>query len=109
MSDMITAWSYSRLKDYVDCPKKAYFKHVKKIKSIPGAALVRGTEVHGHLENYVTKRARSLPKDLLHPKLKTYVSDLRKLAIFVEQELAFDALWSPVDWFARSAWCRRPA
>jgi CRISPR/Cas system-associated exonuclease Cas4 (RecB family) len=107
MADQITAWSYSRWNDYESCPRKAFYKHVKKMKEPSSPALERGSANHKVMEDYITKKTRTMPKpEVLHPDLRPMVKALRKLPLMVEQELAFTKKWRRTGWFDHDAWVR---
>ena len=102
-----TAWSYSRLHDYDECPARASYKHLQKIPEGPkGPALLRGSEIHKLAENFGTGRLKKLPVEL-----KLFAEEFAELVkhkriLQVEQQLALDASWQPSDWFGPQAWLR---
>jgi RecB family exonuclease len=100
----ITAWSHSRWACYEECPRKAYYKFIKKLPEPQGEALARGSEIHSKIEKYLVKGGR-VPPDI-HKDVTPYVKELRKARVSVELQLAFDTEWRPVEWFSRAAWCR---
>lgn len=108
----IMSWSISRLRDYRDCPRKAKYKHVDKMKDGGSAAMDRGAEIHTQAEMFVAGRVQELSPDLV--KVKPLLEGLRKKfqagQVFVEQELAFNPKWQPTSWFNMSgpmmAWVR---
>jgi CRISPR/Cas system-associated exonuclease Cas4 (RecB family) len=51
---MSFTWSYSALKDYVNCPKQYHeIKVLKRYSKLPTEQMLYGTEVHKALEDYV--------------------------------------------------------
>lgn len=104
MSKQITAWSYSRYRDYEQCPLRAKFKHVDKLKEPGSAAMDRGTDIHKMAEDYASGRLKKLPTEL--EKFKSEFIALKKQTPTCEQEWAFDNGWRRCDWFAREAWLR---
>jgi len=104
MADQITAWSFSRWQTYCDCPKKAYFKVIKKLPEPSSPALERGTVLHKSCEDFLRGVKKTVPTDvkLIAPQLKA----LKKAGALPEAEFAFDVNWNPVSWFAKDAWCR---
>lgn len=101
----ITAWSYSRYKDYVTCPFKAKCKHVDKIKEPGNAAMERGSAIHKMAEDYV----KSMLTALLPPELKYFEEELKflkKVRAKCEQDVAFTKDWKSTGWFDRDAWLR---
>jgi len=100
----ITAWSFSRWKDYEQCPLKAKYKHVDKMKEPPAPAMERGSAIHKLAENFAKGELRKLP-----PELKLFseqFAELKKSRPMVEESWAFTDRWSPTDWFAFNAWLR---
>jgi hypothetical protein len=50
----VTAWSYSSIKTFDQCPKKYYhLKVAKDVKDIPGEAAIYGTAVHEAAEHFI--------------------------------------------------------
>ena len=106
------AWSFSRWEAYENCPLQTKLRYIEKldVDEEKGPALIRGQEIHDLAANYVrTKRApKKMPKDLENftEEFRELRALARKGVVHVEQQWAFDASWSPVDWFARDAWVR---
>lgn len=101
----ITAWSYSRWRDYSKCPFYAKCKYVDKLKEPDSPAMARGTLVHKLAENFI--KAEHQP--LFSSELSLFRDEfryLRRLHAKAEEQWAFNANWEPVDWFAPNAWCR---
>jgi len=105
----ITAWSFSRLKDFEQCPLKAYKKYVEKAPQdhMDMTAADRGTRVHSDCENFVASDG-SLTKEM--GKFRGYFTTLREEYdagdVVVEQNWGFDVDWQVTDWFAKNIWCR---
>jgi len=105
----ITAWSYSRLRDWETCPFKAKLKHVDKKKEPDSPAMARGSAIHKLAEDYVRGDIKKIPAELL--SFKKEFDEIRKVKqVYVEEQLAFDANFKLMDletgWFDRGAWCR---
>lgn len=100
----IEAWSYSRWRDYEQCPLKAKFKHVDKIKEPGNAAMDRGSAIHKLAEDFAGGQLKALPVEL--EKFKKNFSALKKQTPSCEQEWAFNKEWGRVGWFDQDAWCR---
>jgi hypothetical protein len=98
----LTAWSFSRYSDYRQCPKKAFFKHIARLKEPGSAAMDRGSEIHTKAEHYVKGVIARVPKELV------LVSDTLKMlkgiykksrgSIIVEDNWAFKKDWSATTW-----------
>ena len=102
---LITAWSFSRLKDYESCPAKAKYKHVDRLDTGPaGPALQRGSAIHKDAEDYLKGKVKALPESLKY--LKAEYASLRKRKATAEGQWAFTAEMQPTDWFGPQAWLR---
>lgn len=100
----ITAWSYSRFNDYEKCPLLCKLKHVDKRKEPENEAMTRGSAVHGMVEQFLTKKVKTLPANL--GKFKGQFMPMRRAKVLCEQEWAFNSKWERVSWFADDAWLR---
>jgi|ERR1019366_301669 RecB family exonuclease len=100
----IEAWSFSRWRDYEQCPAKAKFKHIDKIKEPGNAAMDRGSAIHKLAEDFAGGKLKSMPLELA--KFKVKFTALKKLTPQCEQEWAFNREWGRVGWFDQDCWCR---
>jgi hypothetical protein len=112
-SQKLTSWSFSRYKDYTDCPKKAYYKHIAaknnpRLKEPGNAAMDRGTEIHGKAEGYI-KGVDANGKKVMRvaPELACVAPLLKELRalyksspgqIVVEENWGFRQDWSQTRW-----------
>jgi CRISPR/Cas system-associated exonuclease Cas4 (RecB family) len=92
--------SYSFIRDYQNCPRKAHHKYV--LRDLPkedSAALRHGNLVHKMLEDAINENKP------LSENYKRYVSALRSLQspVKAEVKLASDPNGSPCDFFAAEA------
>lgn len=102
----ITAWSYSRYRDWKRCPFLAKCKHVDRLKEPGSPAMERGGAVHKMAQDYVeAKRAPAKISDEL-ACFEVEFKDLRKAKALCENEWAFRTDWTPTGWFDADAWCR---
>lgn len=100
----ITAWSYSRWQCYEECPRKAKYKFIDKLKEPGSAAMDRGTAIHKMAEDYITGKTSKLATEL---KLFQHeLAYLKKAGAQCEQEWAFTSAWQPTGWFDNDAWWR---
>lgn len=109
------SWSYSRLKNYESCPKKHYHIDIAKdIKEEESEELKFGNMLHKALANFISKGE---PLPVPFKAYEKYVDgvftfkgkDVRQnenIKILVEQQLAIDAEFAPVEWFSKTAWFR---
>jgi CRISPR/Cas system-associated exonuclease Cas4 (RecB family) len=99
----ITAWSYSRWRDYNECPQKAKFKYLDRLPDPGGPALVRGSKIHDECEQYllgngeITEAMEDFAEEF---------EELRELKAVPELERAFTSTWEPTGWVAKDTWCR---
>lgn len=100
----IKAWSYSRYSTHRECPRKAKYKFVDKMKEPDGKATGRGTAVHLAGEKFLRHELRTPSED--YAKFKAKLQKLRKDGAFPEQQVAFTDMWEQCDWFAGEAWVR---
>lgn len=103
------AWSFSRLKNFEQCPKKFWHTMIKKDVVEPiNDTMSYGQEVHKALELRV-KKGKRLPMHLTHLEpvaAKFAKPSVKPDEILTEQQLAIDADMQPCDWFSKDAWCR---
>lgn len=100
----ISQWSYSRWQVYETCPKRAYFKFVKKMPEPGGEALERGAEIHGEAEAFLRKPGKVVPHSL--KLVAKEVQALAKKNAQAELELAVTREWSKTGWFDQDVWAR---
>jgi putative RecB family exonuclease len=104
---VIKAWSPSRLVTYETCPAQAKYKYVEKLPEPPAPALDRGTRIHSEAEQFIIgDGAVSADLQRVKGELKRLRAAYRKGKVKVEQALAFNDSWKPVDWFSQEAWLR---
>lgn len=105
----MTAWSYSSIKTFEQCPKKYFhLKVAKDVKDEPGEAAQYGTDFHEAAELRI-KDGTSIPL-----KFKRYASVVEVLANFpgekhTELKLGVcitDKGYEPCGFFAKNVWWR---
>ena len=97
----ITAWSFSRYMDYLQCPLKAKFKFIDRLKEPDNPAFEKGKRIHKLAEDFAKGTIKTLPADL--KLLKAPFTALRKEKPHVELQWAFDTQWKAVEWFGPTA------
>lgn len=103
------AWSYSKLKNYEDCPKRYYAVDVAKQykESDDNEHLKYGNLVHESLAEAINAEHKPLPKNLKH--LQPWVDKVlagAKGTILVEQQMAITKDLKKTSWFGDDAWYR---
>lgn len=100
------AWSYSRLTNYEQCPKKFYHTSVAKDYKEPESDAMRyGKRVHKALELRVGE-GKPLSGDLqfLEPIAAKFAN--ASGTKYAEQQLALDDNFKPCGWFDKTTWIR---
>lgn len=101
------AWSYSRINDFINCPRAFYHKHIKKtIKFEETKAIREGNRVHKTLENRLGPAKIPLPPDLKDAEKYCRVIEANSDLLLVEKQLCIDQSMGFVTWFAKDAWGR---
>lgn len=105
----MTAWSYSSIKTFDQCPKKYYhLKVAKDVKDIPGEAALYGTAVHEAAEHFI-KDGTPIPEKFafIRPTIE------RLAAIDGEKHCELrlgvsktDTGYEPTTFFGKDVWWR---
>lgn len=109
-NNYFTAWSYSRLRDYEQCPLRAKLKYIDKLPEPESPAMVRGKEIHSLAEGYIKGTIRRIPKELKN--FEALFKELRKALakdsypVYVENQFAVNSEWESTGWFDRDCWLR---
>jgi hypothetical protein len=90
----ITSWSYSRYKDYKNCPLMAKFKFVDKVKVEDTRAQAGGASMHELASEWATKKtSKGLPSKMkkIPAELKAFAEEFdelrnSKLAVIAESD-----------------------
>jgi putative RecB family exonuclease len=113
------ALSWSRLSDYNQCPLKFKLKYIDKDPvfkedSTQSPHLVRGSNVHKKLEDYVVQKTSngelevkitSLPEvEATKPFVDRFLENYT--TVIPETQIAIDKDWKRVEWFSRDAYYR---
>jgi RecB family exonuclease len=102
----MTAWSYSAIKTFDQCPKKYFhLKVVKDVKDEPGEAADYGTAVHEAAELFITKGAPipekfAFMRPIVEPLARKQGTKYAEIKIGVTEEL------KPCGFFDKDVWYR---
>ena len=105
----MTAWSYSSIKTFEQCPKKyLHLKVVKDVKDTPGEAADYGTAVHEAAELFI-KDGTPIPEKFAF--MRSYVEPLAKKKGTKHTELKLGVKrgltgYEPCGFFAKDVWYR---
>ena len=93
----LTAWSFSRYKNYRGCPRQFFLGYLKKLPQVEGPALKRGQRIHTEAEHYVDGTSDEMPE--CHENFRPWFDGLRDADdVRVEEEWAFTKDWKKTEW-----------
>jgi CRISPR/Cas system-associated exonuclease Cas4 (RecB family) len=99
-------WSYSGLKDYINCPRQYHeVKVLRRFAKRPTPQMLYGTSVHSALENYV-KDGSPLEKD--HERFRKQLDPLRDMPgeKYPEHRMALTIDKNPCSFYSPDYWVR---
>ena len=99
-------WSFSSLKQYINCPNQYYeVKVLKKYETKPTHQMLYGLEVHSALENYA-KDGKELPHN--YKRFAAMVDPLLEIdgERYPEHRMAMTEAGEPCTWAAKDYWVR---
>lgn len=103
------SWSYSKLRDWENCPRAYEYKHIQKHKEIERPEQLYGQHVHKVLEDRALRGTPLPPEMEKYEKYGAVVDHARRLGyqIVGEQQWAIDNNFMPCGWREWNvAWCR---
>lgn len=101
---LISQWSFSRLSDWEQCPLKAKFKHIDKMREPGNAAMDRGSLIHTLAEKFTKNEIKIIPPEI--SAFKEEFAELKKLKPACESEWGFTREWKPTGYFGSDVWLR---
>lgn len=101
----LTAWSYSRLKLYEQCPLKFKLKNLDKLPEPKSPHAQRGIDIHKKGENYLLGKLSRVPKE--YSAFAEEMRQLKKHEASAEEKWAFTRDWEPTGYFDRDVWVRQ--
>jgi hypothetical protein len=100
------SWSYSKLKNYAECPKRMYETDIaKSVKDAGGEALEWGNLVHETLAKRLSQKV-PLPPTMQNYEYWADRIDRGTGRLFVEQKYAITRDFRPTTYFANDVWYR---
>lgn len=100
----LSAWSYSRLNVYEQCPFKFKLTALDGLKEPGSPAMDRGTQIHKQGEFYLKGELKEIPE--AYKLLALELEEIKDLGAKAELEVTFTKDWKPTGWFAEDAWLR---
>lgn len=99
------SWSYSKLKNYITCPKRMYEIDILKNYQDSSEALTQGNEVHDVLAKACSGKQ---PLPLMHSRFQQWVDRVRSGPgeLLVEQKYAITRDFRKTTYFAKDVWYR---
>ena len=108
MSNPITAWSYSRLSLYEECPARFKYKNIDRLPEPKSPAMDRGIAIHETLAKWMKSDEPLLPADA-GKKISDFNAcalELRAMRPIVEQEWGFNRDMRATGWFGKDTYYR---
>lgn len=104
--ERITAWSFSRIKCFEQCPFKLKCSAIDKLKEPESPQMLEGKRVHKLSEDWLLGKLEAFPVEL-----KFFTEDYQALKdcgpdLFVEHPLTFRKDLTLTKWFGADAWLR---
>ena len=106
---LISAWSFSRLKDYESCPYKLWLKVGEKRDQshMDMTAADRGTMVHDSAEHYVDGTGDFIKEmSRFRPYFEELKSKYEAGDVILEENWGFTVDWEQTGWWDKNVWCR---
>ena len=124
LGQKLCPWSFSKLSTFEECPAKAKFQYIDKVRTPEKAVFIKGNKAHKILEEFIESKYQINPMSMnilvsylkqlgitLTAKPKKELSNLSKMTklIPVKTELkwGFSKNWGVLnDWFDSGVYCR---
>lgn len=106
----ITAWSYSRLSLFEECPAKYKYRNIDKLPEPKSPAMARGIKVHKEIEDFLNGKTGVVPES--GEAFEDELWELRELGtengaeLIVELKWAFTKSWKPTTWMKKNVKAR---
>lgn len=101
----VWSWSYSKMKNYVTCPKRHYEVDIAKNYTDISEQLIWGNQVHDGLRDAVAGKV-ALPVSM--KDYQKWIDEIKTGPgqLLVEMKMAINQTFQPTSWFANDAWFR---
>lgn len=101
----VTAWSYSRLAKWEECPAAFKYRNIDKYPEPQSPPMKRGDEIHQNVAAILTDQPLPFPDADVPKKLGNFVNvfgHIKANQPLVEQKWAFDKNWRTVSYFDKA-------
>jgi hypothetical protein len=105
----LTAWSYSRLHQWEECPLMAKEKFItKSIATDDTPAMQRGKRLHDSVAKFLTGANAGVDREaIVFPRMEALILEIKNFPDkVVEQQWGFTSGWLPTGWFGNDTWFR---
>lgn len=103
----LRTWSFSSLMNYETCPYRAYLSGVKRLPQPESEALLRGSQIHEQIENYIQGQSDDLSMvKHQHGIIDTVREDYANGKCQVEENWGYTRDWVTTGWTAPDTWAR---
>lgn len=113
----MSAWSYSRLSLYEQCPRRYKHKNIDKLDDVRNEAMERGDRVHKGVAAYligqpIVEKGITYGPELRHEakaidRFEPVFNQIKANDPVVEQQWAFTPNWgTSTSWFGKDTWYR---
>lgn len=100
-----SAWSYSALKLYEQCPLRYKYSKIDKLPEEEAEHLKRGNALHKQAELFLKGEIKKVPEGI--KSIEKILKDLKKNQATSETRYQFNVEWKPVNsWFGKDVWLR---
>lgn len=100
----VTAWSFSRYMDWIECPARFAYRVFQRLPEEKGPALQRGIDIHAEAEAYL-RGERALPRSLKNVAMKA--REFKRAGAEAELSWQTNVSWNYLDGpFHPAVWLR---
>lgn len=100
---LVTAWSFSRLQCYEECPAKFKYRFIDKVPEEKSPQMQRGIDIHKEGERYLKAEVPidAIPESFSVNGFGPLLNELRTAGAMAEEQWALDPDWRATGWFSK--------
>lgn len=109
----VHSWSYTRLRDFEQCPYRVALDSVEKRpkpEQADDGPLNRGIRIHDAAEAYIKGEREDIIEELDKPKVVEVLDFYREMfpsgKVIVEEDWGFTQSWTKTGWWDEDVWLR---